>query len=99
MTANENNLLRTEIAYADGKRVHVITVEVYIGTTVKQAIELSGMLEECPDIDLEENKVGIFSEICTLDTEVPENSRIEIYRPLITDPKEARRKRAVSEKS
>ena len=55
------------------------------------------MLDLCPEINFETNKVGIFSEICDPDAIVEDSSRVEIYRPLLTDPKEARRKRAIAE--
>lgn len=99
MTANDNRKLRVEVVYANSNQVHVLVLDVVDGTTVGQAIELSGILEICPEIDFEVNKVGIFSEICAADTVVKNDSRIEIYRPLINDPREARRKRAVAEKS
>lgn len=100
MAANGNHKLKIEVAYAgSGQRVYVQTLEVAQGTTVRQAIELSGVLELCPEIDFKKNKVGIFSEICEPDTIVEDESRIEIYRPLLTDPKEARRRRARAEKS
>lgn len=92
-------MLKVEVVFADGGQVHVQALEAEAGTTVKQAIELSGILEICPEIDFEVNKVGIFSVICNPDTIIESDSRIEIYRPLINDPKEARRRRAIAEKS
>jgi hypothetical protein len=72
----------------------LIPLEVPHSTTVKQAIEKSGMLHFFPEIDLTQNKVGIFSKPCTLDTPLREGDRIEIYRPLLADPKEVRKRRA-----
>ncbi|MFV1982125.1 MAG: RnfH family protein [Thiohalomonadales bacterium] len=63
-------------------------------TTIEEAIHLSGVLEQFPEIDLKNNKVGVFGKLKKLDSTLLENDRIEIYRPLIADPKESRRKRA-----
>ena len=99
MAENEPSGLRVEVVYADSRQVHVLALAVADGTTVRRAIELSGILEECPEIDLGRNKVGIYSKICKPDVVIDNNCRIEIYRPLLTDPKEARRKRAQAEKT
>lgn len=90
-------MLNIEVAYAGEKQVHVISLVVDDGATVGQVIRQSGILDECQEIDLDVNKVGIFSELCELDTPVYEQCRVEIYRPLTTDPKEARRLRAAGE--
>lgn len=95
--SNNNHKLKIEVAYANSNQVHVLVLEVVEGTTIRQAIELSGILDLCPEINIEKNKVGVFSEICDPDTIVENDSRIEIYRPLLIDPKEARRKRAIAE--
>ena len=95
--SNNNHKLNIEVVYANKGQVHVLALEVMEGTTIRQAIETSGMLDLCPEINFEINKVGIFSEICDPDSIIEEGSRIEIYRPLLTDPKEARRKRAIAE--
>ena len=83
-----------EVAYALPERAHLITLQVRSGTTIRQGIELSGMLQRCPEIDLAQNRVGIFGKLKELDTVLHGGDRIEIYRPLQVDPKEARRKRA-----
>ena len=88
-------MYRIEVAYAERENVvHVINIEVAPGTTVRQAIEASGLMQACRDIDLARNSVGIFSTVCPLDTAVSDGDRVEIYRPLTADPKEARRRRA-----
>jgi putative ubiquitin-RnfH superfamily antitoxin RatB of RatAB toxin-antitoxin module len=95
--ATDNGLpitIAIEVAYASVNKSWLIPVEVEEGTTVQQAIASSGILERCPDIDLQINKVGLFSKIIELDVPVRAGDRIEIYRPLILDPKEARRLRA-----
>lgn len=69
-------------------------VEVEQGTTIEQAIRSSGMLEAVPGIDLATQPVGIYAKKKSLDTVLREHDRIEIYRPLVADPKETRRLRA-----
>jgi putative ubiquitin-RnfH superfamily antitoxin RatB of RatAB toxin-antitoxin module len=67
---------------------------VTAGTTIEQAIAASGLLQEVPEIDLAVNPVGIYGKKKPLDTVVRPLDRIEIYRPLVADPKESRRRRA-----
>ncbi len=90
----ERNTLRLEVAYATPKTQVVIEVRARPGTTVAQAIRQSGILERLPEISLTRNRVGIFGETASLDRQVCAGDRVEIYRPLIADPKEARRSRA-----
>ena len=72
----------------------LIPLEVPQGTNVQQAIEKSNILRLFSEIDLTQNKVGIFSKICMLTTLLREGDRIEIYRSLIADPKKIRQQRA-----
>ena len=90
----EKSKIPVEVAYARPDEQLIIPLEVAPGTTVQQAIELSGILEHFPEIDLNENKVGVFGKITRPDSELREKDRVEIYRPLIADPKESRRRRA-----
>lgn len=83
-----------EVVYALPEEQVLITLDVDQGTTVEQAVKLSGILEKFPDIDLTKNKVGIFGKATKSDQELRDKDRVEIYRPLIADPKESRRKRA-----
>ncbi|QBE67494.1 RnfH family protein [Pseudoduganella lutea] len=69
-------------------------LDVEAGTTIGQAIEQSGILQEAPEINLVTMPVGIYGKKKTLDTVLQPRDRIEIYRPLIADPKDARRRRA-----
>ncbi len=87
-----------EVAYASPQQSWLIPFNVEEGTTIQQAIVTSGILDQCPAIDLKTNEVGIFSKIVALDTLVRAGDRIEIYRPLILNPKQARRLRAKKEK-
>ena len=72
----------------------VLVLTVPPGTSVGDAIRASGILEHFPEIDLELNRVGVFGEPLRLEAAVRDGDRIEIYRPLAIDPKEARRRRA-----
>ena len=83
-----------EVAYARPDTQIILSVEVDETATVNEAIVMSGILEHFPDIDLEKNKVGIFSKLTKLDATLREKDRVEIYRPLIADPKASRKKRA-----
>lgn len=83
-----------EIAYALPDEQVLLTLDVDAGTTVIQAVKLSGILEKFSDIDLSKNKLGIFGKATKSEHVLRDKDRIEIYRPLIADPKESRRKRA-----
>jgi hypothetical protein len=69
-------------------------VELQCGATVQTAIECSGLLQAIPELRLQELEVGIFHRRCGLDARLRAGDRVEIYRPLQLDPKEARRMRA-----
>jgi hypothetical protein len=88
-----------EVAYACGGKQTLISLEVKEGSTLKEAIELSGILETYKQIDLSKDRLGIFSKFATLDTVLREKDRVEIYRPLIADPKKVRKERAAQAKS
>lgn len=87
-------VIKIEIAYALPDKQCILPVEVESGCTVAAAIEQSGILNLFPEIDLNKQSVGIFSKSCHLSDNVQEGDRVEIYRPLIIDPKEARRTKA-----
>jgi putative ubiquitin-RnfH superfamily antitoxin RatB of RatAB toxin-antitoxin module len=84
-----------EVAYATPDLQKIVIVEIDSGSTIEKVIDCSGIGEIFPEIDLSKQKVGIFGEQKKLDDKVNEGDRIEIYRELICDPKEARRKRAI----
>jgi len=83
-----------EVAYALPEEQIIITLDVDRGTTVEQAVKLSGILEKFTDINLTENKLGIFGKTIKANQVLRDKDRVEIYRLLIADPKESRRKRA-----
>jgi putative ubiquitin-RnfH superfamily antitoxin RatB of RatAB toxin-antitoxin module len=86
--------IKVEVAYATPDSQRIFTVNVPVGSTIETAIDRSGVLDVFPEIDLLKQKVGIFSQPKKLSDIVFSGDRIEIYRPLTIDPKEARRKRA-----
>lgn len=90
--------LQIEVAYALPDEQLILEVEVPTDSTVEEAIKRSGILERYPQIDLGSDKVGIFGKMCKLNASLNDRDRIEIYRPLIADPKESRRQKAEMEK-
>ena len=87
-------MIRVEVAYARPDRQLIVPLVVPAGTTVDTALRQSEIDRDFPEIDLEDAKVGIFGKITRRDTVLRPRDRIEIYRPLIADPKEVRRQRA-----
>jgi putative ubiquitin-RnfH superfamily antitoxin RatB of RatAB toxin-antitoxin module len=91
--------IHVEVVYAMPERQEVASLSVPAGCTVEQAIEASGLLSKYPDIDLTKNKVGIFAKLAKANTGLRDRDRVEIYRPLIVDPKEVRKQRAADGKT
>ncbi|QMA41129.1 RnfH family protein [Citrobacter freundii] len=83
-----------EVAYALPEKQYLQRLTLQQGATVEEAIRASGLLELRTDIDLSKNKVGIYSRSVKLADVLHDGDRVEIYRPLIADPKELRRQRA-----
>ncbi|MTD39389.1 RnfH family protein [Erwinia sp. CPCC 100877] len=86
--------IQVEVVYALPEQQYLRRVTLPEGATLEQAIIASGLLELRPDIDLKKNKLGIYSRPAKAGDEVHDGDRVEIYRPLIADPKELRRQRA-----
>jgi putative ubiquitin-RnfH superfamily antitoxin RatB of RatAB toxin-antitoxin module len=86
------------VAYAELHEQVLLELYVEAGTTAQQAIQRCGILQRFPEIDLDKNKIGIFGKVTKLATPLQEGDRVEIYRPLIADPKEQRKKRAAAGK-
>ena len=91
-------MLNVEVCYALPDKQLLIPVKLPVGATLQQALEASGLLEKYQDIDLKKNKFGIFSKLSKLDSVLRDSDRVEIYRPLIADPKEVRKQRAAEGK-
>ena len=83
-----------EVAFAAPDKQLILSVKVEEGTSVESAIKQSGILSRFPEIDLTQCQVGIFSKACKMDQGLRTGERVEIYRPLIADPKDGRRQRA-----
>jgi putative ubiquitin-RnfH superfamily antitoxin RatB of RatAB toxin-antitoxin module len=90
--------MMVEVAYALPNQQVILPVKVPAGTTAETAIKQSGVLAKFPEIDLAVNKIGVFGKLSKLDAELRHLDRVEIYRPLIADPKEVRRQRAAEGK-
>ncbi|MCS2168874.1 RnfH family protein [Scandinavium sp. TWS1a] len=90
MSAN----ITVEVVYALPEKQYLHKVSLEEGATVEQAIVASGLMRLRPEIDLTSNKVGIWSRAVKLQDAVHDGDRVEIYRPLIADPKALRRQRA-----
>lgn len=88
------NGLHVQVCYGCASHQFLCTLKVPNGTTIKEAIALSGLMEKVSSINLDIVKVGIYSKIKALDTVLRENDRVEVYRPLKVDPMVARRRRA-----
>ncbi len=86
-------MIQVEVVYALPTEQVVFKLVVKAEQTAEEIIMQSGVLERYPEIDLKQNKVGVFSRGIRLDATVRDKDRIEIYRPLLADPKEIRRKR------
>lgn len=86
--------MKVEVVYARADRQVLVSLEVGESATVEQAIRESGLLERFPEIDLARNKVGIFSTLCGLNQRLKPGDRVEVYRPLITNPRVLRKNRA-----
>lgn len=91
---SDQPLIHVEVVYALPNVQRVLKLAVIATTPIQAIIEQSGILAMYPEIDLNTNKVGIYSRNVKLDATTRDGDRIEIYRPLIADPREIRRKRA-----
>ena len=91
--------IRIEVTYALPGKQEILSLELPAGATVRQAIEHSGILRKYPEIDLEKNKIGVFAKLAKADSVLRDRDRVEIYRPLIADPKEVRKQRAAEGKA
>ena len=83
-----------EVVYGVPHKQKILTLILAEGSTVEQAILASGVIDLFPEIDLKVNKVGIWNRAVKLSEVVTDLDRIEVYRPLIADPKDVRKRRA-----
>lgn len=91
-------LIRVEIVYALPRTQTLLTIEAPEGITAAEAVRQSGILEKHPEINLAQAKLGVYGKHVKPETPLRDRDRVEIYRPLIADPKEVRRQRAAEGK-
>lgn len=89
-----NDMINVEVVYALPKEQFLARVRVHAGATVADAVEASGLTEKHPEVDITRNKLGIYGKLTKADAVLRERDRVEIYRPLIADPKAVRKQRA-----
>ena len=94
----DNETITVEVAYALPNKQLIIPVQVPLQANIEEALQASGILAKFPEIDLTINKIGVFGKLSKLDAPLRHLDRIEIYRPLIADPKEVRKQRAADGK-
>ncbi len=90
--------INVEVCYALSGKQELVKLSLTEGSSLQQAVEASGLLEKYPEIDLKKNKFGIWNKLSKVDSVLRDKDRIEIYRPLIADPKEVRKQRAAEGK-
>ncbi|MBI4741173.1 MAG: RnfH family protein [Betaproteobacteria bacterium] len=90
--------MSVEVIYALPKKQEIVPLKLPVGATVRQAIEASGLLQKYSEIDLAKNKLGVFAKLAKPDAALRDKDRVEVYRPLIADPKEMRKQRAAEGK-
>lgn len=95
----QSDFVRVEVAYARPDRQFLLKIRVPHGTTARDAVRLSGIRGECPEIDLDSAPLGIFGKKVKADVALSEGDRVEIYRPLLADPREVRRRLAAEGKT
>ncbi len=90
--------INIEVAYAKPERQELVKLKLPAGSTLQQALEASGLPQKHAEIDLAKGRFGIYGKLAKLDTVRRDRDRVEIYRPLIADPKEVRKQRAAEGK-
>ncbi|MBK7645954.1 MAG: RnfH family protein [Betaproteobacteria bacterium] len=91
-------MINVDVCYALATKQEVVRLTLPEGANLQQALEASGLLAKFPEIDIKKNKFGIWNKLSKLDSLLRNQDRIEIYRPLIADPKEVRKQRAAEGK-
>ena len=88
----ESKMMRISVTYAEPTRQRWLELEVAEESSAEEAIRLSGLLKQFPEIDLEENKIGIFGRVVKPEQPLKEGDRVEIYRPITADPETVERR-------
>jgi uncharacterized protein len=94
-----HEMILVEVAYATPERQLILELEVPAGTTAIEAVRLSGIEEQFPEIAPGKCRIGVFGKLCKNDRPLLAGDRVEIYRPLLVDPRVARRELAASGRS
>lgn len=94
MSTEEPEFIRVEVAYATREVQSILSLEVPAGTTADEAVRLSGIEEQFPEIDLGKNRLGVFGKLVKAGHALGAGDRVEIYRPLTADPRVVRRELA-----
>lgn len=90
-----SDAIDVQVVYALPQRQELIKLRLPAGATAREAVEASGLLQKYPDIDLDgANRLGVFARLVKGDAVLRDKDRVEVYRPLIADPKAVRRQRA-----
>ena len=92
-------MLDIEVCYAQAGKQEVVRLSLPEGATLAEALKASGLLLKYPEIDLQKSKFGIYARLTKTDAVLRDRDRVEIYRPLIADPKEVRKQRAAAGKA
>jgi len=90
--------IQVELIYALPEEQNLLVLKINEGATVKDVVLVSGILEKHPELDIEKMKVGLFGKLTKMSQIIRDKDRVEIYRPLIADPKEVRKRRAAEGK-
>lgn len=90
----DSDLIDIEVAYAQPDRQVVLSLRVPAGTEAREAVRRSGLLDRFPDIDRDSLTIGVFGTAVSACAPLSHGDRVEIYRPLQVEPKQARRNRA-----
>ena len=90
--------MKIEVAYATLQKQLILVVDVEAGATAEQVVKQSNIVSSFPEIDLDNLKLGVFGKAIKSNYILEESDRIEIYRPLVADPKEVRRRKAAADK-
>jgi len=93
-----DEMINVEVCYPLPDKQEVVRLRLPAGSALQQAVAASGLLEKYPELDLAKNKFGIWNKLSKLDAALRDFDRVEIYRPLIADPKEVRKQRAAEGK-
>jgi putative ubiquitin-RnfH superfamily antitoxin RatB of RatAB toxin-antitoxin module len=94
----DERAIAVELVYCSTTRQHVFALRLAAGSTVRDAIRSSGLAAQCPEIEANALQVGVYGRVVALGTVLQDGDRVEIYRPLVADPKQARRRRASTQR-